>query len=118
MYHMWMKLLSKCVISYTEDVLIHGKTELKVQEYTQEIISITQNTSFKASNDENQSVQSEVKYSGIVLGQKGRVILGSSKGRTGYESPCPYSNKCIRLTFKIAYISVKISLRLQKSVNH
>lgn len=72
-----------------DDVLVHGKTELKVQEYTQEVISITQNTGFKANCDKTQLVQSEVKYSETVLGQEGRVMLGSPMGRTDYESPCP-----------------------------
>lgn len=60
-----------------DDMFVHGKTELKVQEYTQEVISITQNTGFKANCDKPQLVQSEVKYSETVLGQEGRVMLGS-----------------------------------------
>lgn len=54
------------VISYVDDVLIHGKTELQVQEYTQEIISTTQNTGFKANHDKTHLVESEAKHSEIV----------------------------------------------------
>lgn len=63
-YHTWM------ICQYTE--------KLNVWEYTQEVASITQNIGFKANQDKTQ-VQSKVKYSVIVLGQRNG-HAGISKG--------------------------------------
>lgn len=83
------------VTSYIDDVLVHGKTELKAQEYTQEVISIIENTGFKANHDKTHLAQPEMKYSEIVLGQEVTVMLRSPKGRNDYESSCLRSSNCI-----------------------
>jgi len=48
-----------------------------------------------------------VKNAEIVLGQEGKVMLGSPKDRTDHERTCPHSNNCIRFSFGIAYFFCK-----------
>ncbi|CAM5140084.1 unnamed protein product [Natator depressus] len=72
---MWEKLIPEAqnrVISYVDDILVHGDYREEVGRLTEQVLQIIQDTGFKASRAKARLVQQEVKYLGVILGKEGQ----------------------------------------------
>uniref|UniRef100_A0A8B9IUK9 ribonuclease H n=1 Tax=Amazona collaria TaxID=241587 RepID=A0A8B9IUK9_9PSIT len=83
------------VISYTDDILIAGRSYEETRDRTRAVLELIQKTGFKAKFEKAQLVQPKVVYLGMTIGDKGREIH-ASKLEDIIKTPCPQDARTLR----------------------